>query len=217
MVSPNGAQSLDGPLGAIGHGSKPVNLSSDLPYSFNSLLKSAISNSIAEEMHHQNPSPSPSFLVGGAEIPGRDDTSAIEDFLIRTAGAAADRSHHPMAAAGEEWMQFQLAADRVSKYEGSGFDGGGGGVGYNVVSEEKAVGVCGAAAEEKRRRCSEDLKEKTIERKQKRMIKNRESAARSRARKQVLFTLICDFICMYPCQSYETTSFLFSFFFNVYF
>ncbi|KAF2296786.1 hypothetical protein GH714_001955 [Hevea brasiliensis] len=40
------------------------------------------------------------------------------------------------------------------------------------------------AAAEKNRRYSNEMMEKTIERRQKRMIKNRESAARSRARKQ---------------------------------
>lgn len=40
-------------------------------------------------------------------------------------------------------------------------------------------------AAERKRRCSNEMMEKAIERRQKRMIKNRESAARSRARKQV--------------------------------
>ncbi|KAL5714747.1 hypothetical protein ACHQM5_016664 [Ranunculus cassubicifolius] len=40
------------------------------------------------------------------------------------------------------------------------------------------------AMPERKRRFSDEMKEKTIERKQKRMIKNRESAARSRQRKQ---------------------------------
>lgn len=39
---------------------------------------------------------------------------------------------------------------------------------------------------ERKRRYSDEIMEKTIERRQKRMIKNRESAARSRARKQVM-------------------------------
>ncbi|XP_048226575.1 ABSCISIC ACID-INSENSITIVE 5-like protein 3 isoform X2 [Ricinus communis] len=41
------------------------------------------------------------------------------------------------------------------------------------------------AVAEKKRRYSDEVMEKTIERRQKRMIKNRESAARSRARKQL--------------------------------
>ncbi|KAI4307341.1 hypothetical protein L6164_030541 [Bauhinia variegata] len=41
-----------------------------------------------------------------------------------------------------------------------------------------------AAANEKKRRYTDELMEKSIERRQKRMIKNRESAARSRAKKQ---------------------------------
>jgi ABA responsive element binding factor len=38
----------------------------------------------------------------------------------------------------------------------------------------------------RKRSTPEDMVEKTVERRQKRMIKNRESAARSRARKQVI-------------------------------
>ncbi|KAK4859583.1 hypothetical protein QYF36_007995 [Acer negundo] len=45
-----------------------------------------------------------------------------------------------------------------------------------ALSQSKAVG--------QKRRYSDEMMEKTIERRQKRMIKNRESAARSRARKQ---------------------------------
>lgn len=42
----------------------------------------------------------------------------------------------------------------------------------------------------RKRIASEDIVEKTVERRQKRMIKNRESAARSRARKQVSYKLL---------------------------
>lgn len=47
---------------------------------------------------------------------------------------------------------------------------------------------------------SEDVEDKSVERRQKRMIKNRESAARSRARKQVelfLFLILC--VCLRAC------------------
>lgn len=50
---------------------------------------------------------------------------------------------------------------------------------------------------------SEDVEDKLVERRQKRMIKNRESAARSRARKQVelfLFLILCVFTCMCVCR-----------------
>lgn len=46
----------------------------------------------------------------------------------------------------------------------------------------------------RKRTTPEDMMEKTVERRQKRMIKNRESAARSRARKQVLFHVMWVFI-----------------------
>jgi ABA responsive element binding factor len=43
----------------------------------------------------------------------------------------------------------------------------------------------------------EDVAEKTVERRQKRMIKNRESAARSRARKQVFFFNLITFFSIF--------------------
>jgi ABA responsive element binding factor len=51
-------------------------------------------------------------------------------------------------------------------------------------------------ATERKRRCPDEMMEKTIERRQKRMIKNRESAARSRAKKQVNYIL--ETICLFP-------------------
>jgi len=45
-----------------------------------------------------------------------------------------------------------------------------------------------------RKRVAGEIVEKTVERRQKRMIKNRESAARSRARKQVKNLTLCFYL-----------------------
>lgn len=109
-----------------------------------------------------------------------------------------------VAAASEQqdWMQFQLGSVQqqqqqqmtgvdsgycpVSEYENSVLD-----VGYSenkIGSSVPTFPISSSDSQaEKRRQWSSDiLKEKSIEKRQKRMIKNRESAARSRARKQVL-------------------------------
>jgi ABA responsive element binding factor len=71
-------------------------------------------------------------------------------------------------------------------------------------------------ADRKRRR-SDEMMEKTIERRQKRMIKNRESAARSRARKQVNYWtmetifLLFFFLFWYQWRIYDNYEFLFCF------
>ncbi|GMN45251.1 hypothetical protein TIFTF001_014437 [Ficus carica] len=104
------------------------------------------------------------------------------------------------AASGQpDWLQFQLASVQqqqqqmtgvdsgycpVSEYENSVLD-----VGYSenkIGSSVPAFPVSSSDSQaEKRCQWSSDiLKEKSIEKRQKRMIKNRESAARSRARKQ---------------------------------
>ncbi|ONK55461.1 uncharacterized protein A4U43_UnF2850 [Asparagus officinalis] len=56
---------------------------------------------------------------------------------------------------------------------------------FEAVNLEKQLGVMSdPQASTRKRGVREGSEEKTVERKQKRMIKNRESAARSRARKQ---------------------------------
>lgn len=106
----------------------------------------------------------------------------------------------PMVVVSQQadWLQFQIAA--VQQQQMTMLDSN-----YAVVSESvytnSAVDVAYSenqlamsmpatsadshAAPEKKRPYSDGMMEKTIERRQKRMIKNRESAARSRARKQV--------------------------------
>lgn len=113
----------------------------------------------------------------------------------------------PMVVVSQQadWLQFQIAAVHQQQQQMTMLDSN-----YAVVSESvyanSAVDVAYSenqlamsmpasampatssdshAAPEKKRPYSDGMMEKTIERRQKRMIKNRESAARSRARKQV--------------------------------
>ncbi|XP_042496425.1 ABSCISIC ACID-INSENSITIVE 5-like protein 3 [Macadamia integrifolia] len=111
----------------------------------------------------------------------------------------------PMVAASQQtdWMQFQMAAVQqqqqmsvlgstmplaVSVFGSSAVDAG---YPENQLAPSMPMPLVlatsaesQAAVERKRLRSSDEKMEKTIERRQKRMIKNRESAARSRARKQ---------------------------------
>ncbi|KAK6246122.1 Basic-leucine zipper domain - like 10 [Theobroma cacao] len=111
----------------------------------------------------------------------------------------------PVAVVSQQadWLQFQMATVQQqqqqqmtmmdsnfnvpdsSVYEGQVVD-----VGYpknqlamTMLPAMSATSQDSQATTARKRRCS-DVMEKTIERRQKRMIKNRESAARSRARKQ---------------------------------
>ncbi|CAB4267041.1 unnamed protein product [Prunus armeniaca] len=99
-----------------------------------------------------------------------------------------------------DWLQFQMAAVqqqmtmldsnlkvRESVYENSAvnFDYSENQVGMSMPMPAISASSCESQATAVRKRhFSDEMKERTIERRQKRMIKNRESAARSRARKQ---------------------------------
>ncbi|XXG61300.1 hypothetical protein AAC387_Pa04g2994 [Persea americana] len=138
----------------------------------------------------------------------------LEDFLIRAGAinlANQDfitiNSHQlmvpdSMAAQRPEWMQYhQIATTHQQEMAvlGSGlpvappvFGNSSVDVGYhgNQLALTMPVPLVGSALSdlqstaERKRQFSDEMMEKTIERRQKRMIKNRESAARSRARKQ---------------------------------
>ncbi|XP_024027648.1 ABSCISIC ACID-INSENSITIVE 5-like protein 3 [Morus notabilis] len=136
---------------------------------------------------------------------GVENLSAIPDYVQPVV------PNDPMIAASQQadWLQFQLASVQqqqqqqqqmtmvdsgycpVSEYESSVLD-----VGYSDQSklctsmpEFPLTSLDYQAAEKRSRLCSDDLTEKNIEKKQKRMIKNRESAARSRARKQEIMEI----------------------------
>lgn len=101
-----------------------------------------------------------------------------------------------------DWLQFQMAAVQQqmtmldsnlkvseSVYENSAvnFDYSENQVGMSMPMPAISASSCESQATAVRKRhFSDEMKERTIERRQKRMIKNRESAARSRARKQVI-------------------------------
>eukprot|EP00268_Persea_americana_P009593 TRINITY_DN1383_c1_g1_i1.p1 TRINITY_DN1383_c1_g1~~TRINITY_DN1383_c1_g1_i1.p1 ORF type:complete len:213 (-),score=60.50 TRINITY_DN1383_c1_g1_i1:399-971(-) len=138
----------------------------------------------------------------------------LEDFLIRAGAinlANQDfitiNSHQlmvpdSMAAQRPEWMQYhQIATTHQQEMAvlGSGlpvappvFGNSSVDVGYhgNQLALTMPVPLVGSALSdlqstaERKHQFSDEMMEKTIERRQKRMIKNRESAARSRARKQ---------------------------------
>ena len=140
--------------------------------------------------------------------------TTLEEFLVR-AGVISPQpimAIDPMVMVSQQadWLQFQMAAVQQqhhhqrqqqqmtvldssfnvseSVYENPVVD-----VGYseNQLALSMPMPAISSAssdsqvAAERKRRCSNEMMEKAIERRQKRMIKNRESAARSRARKQV--------------------------------
>ncbi|XP_024172344.1 ABSCISIC ACID-INSENSITIVE 5-like protein 3 [Rosa chinensis] len=115
----------------------------------------------------------------------------------------------PTAAVSQQadWFQFQVAAatqqqmtmlDSNFKVCESVFENSSSAMNLDTYSENHQVGmsfpmpaISAASSSEsqathaqRKRNYSDEMKEKSIERRQKRMIKNRESAARSRARKQ---------------------------------
>lgn len=129
--------------------------------------------------------------------------TTLEEFLVR-AGVINPQpimAIDPMVMVSPQtdWLPFQMAAVQQQELQMTMLDSN-----FNVsepVYESPVVDVgftenqlampaisstCSNyhLAAQKKLRCS-DVMEKTIERRQKRMIKNRESAARSRARKQV--------------------------------
>ncbi|KAK2659571.1 hypothetical protein Ddye_006104 [Dipteronia dyeriana] len=138
--------------------------------------------------------------------------TTLEDFLMRAGvinlGADQDQDHNhmpimnidPMVVVSqqESWLQYQMTAAAHQQHQmtliNTNFNDNAvaDNIGYSdnnnqlamsmpmlALSQSKAAGPLPA-----KRRYSDEMMEKTIERRQKRMIKNRESAARSRARKQ---------------------------------
>ncbi|TQE02855.1 hypothetical protein C1H46_011515 [Malus baccata] len=144
----------------------------------------------------------------------RETAATPEHFLVRTGAINLGNQNAMMNAQSvmgidpavmvsqpADWFQFQVSAVQQrmtmldsnfkvceSVYDNSAVN--------NLDYSENQVGMSipmpaisassseSHATAEKKRHFSDEIKEKTIERRQKRMIKNRESAARSRARKQ---------------------------------
>lgn len=113
--------------------------------------------------------------VGGTSAP---PAMTLEDFLTK-AGAVREE-------------------DVKGVEEGGVFgDGGGGGVMSGVIAYPVAANQVfgnGGVGRGKRRAVEEAPVDKATQQKQRRMIKNRESAARSRERKQVEFRVFCELL-----------------------
>lgn len=200
------------------------------------LSKKTVDEVWKEIVHHEHVNAEDSQLVQQRLTLGE---TTLEDFLLR-AGVANFGSKNgilnsqpsimaidPMVVVSQQadWLQFQIAAVQQqqmtmldsnfsvseSVYANSSVD-----VGYSdsqlaMSMPTSASCLDSQTAAEKKRHYSDDMMEKTIERRQKRMIKNRESAARSRARKQVYINW-CLFCIFYLFLSHFFLSFSFPFF-----
>lgn len=112
--------------------------------------------------------------VGGTSAP---PAMTLEDFLTK-AGAVREE-------------------DVKGVEEGGVFGDGGGGVMSGVIAYPVAANQVfgnGGVGRGKRRAVEEAPVDKATQQKQRRMIKNRESAARSRERKQVEFRVFCELL-----------------------
>lgn len=150
---------------------------------------------------------------GNTEGPTSFRETTLEDFLVRTGvinmgslgcGGVEGDSQALLSVNSvqqEEWLQYQLASAQQQQHMdllGSGLSVFGNSIsnaGFNEnqqmglpivsVAMAKPISVDSPTATETHR--PDEIINKSIERRRKRMIKNRESAARSRARKQVSF------------------------------
>ncbi|XP_028800983.1 ABSCISIC ACID-INSENSITIVE 5-like protein 7 [Neltuma alba] len=126
-------------------------------------------------------------MLVGSGVVGREEQTALEDFLIK-AGAVREEDVRgvPAVAVGADGGSHWADA---AAFDGVG-DGGAGFAAPSVPAFEKVIEgpVVGGVAAESSRRGKRRVQEAPIDRaslqKQRRMIKNRESAARSRERKQ---------------------------------
>lgn len=186
------------------------------PMNFDELLKNVISVEEAVQLvNNSNNKPSsasssssssspppPNCFINGAlradqgEIGTNKESSetTLEEFLMRAGvinlGNQKSRqglmSFDPME---DQWMHFQMAAANQQMNEITTTSGDN--MAYLDQIQNSPMASISMPMQRKvvgdpKWRSSVDMTEKTIERRQKRMIKNRESAARSRARKQVL-------------------------------
>lgn len=148
------------------------------------------------------------FMVSPAPPPPSQPIMGMDP--MADAAAAADWLQFQMCSAEElgqkmavldthdQQQQFHHASDVGSRFGNSGVigDSAENELVARAMSMAAVPAVVAAATSsdsqasvEKKRRVSDEMMEKTIERRQKRMIKNRESAARSRAKKQVCFMM----------------------------
>ena len=172
-----------------------------------SLRKKTVDEVWKEIVHKENVNELDNQLVQEQSTLGE---TTLEEFLIR----AGVIDHEPimeidpmvMVSQQSDWLQFQMATVKQHQHQqqmtvcdssfnlsDSRYENPIGDVGYseNQMAMSVPIPAMSSASSDsqvvadRKRRCSNEMMEKTIERRQKRMIKNRESAARSRARKQV--------------------------------
>lgn len=116
----------------------------------------------------------------------------LEDYLAKAGAVAEEDVRLPMIA-GTYGMEGVMVAGVVPPVQfGSSVKNGGFGVEFGNN------GAAGGGGRGKRRAAVEDVPlDKATQQKQRRMIKNRESAARSRERKQVNLLLCYLFVCLF--------------------
>lgn len=151
------------------------------------------------------PSSSAFFVENLPNVNKKHDEATLEDFLVRT-GLINMGDHHPqpfivpVCQHQPNHLQLQMGVQHqqqgitaamdsssVAVYENPAVD-----VGYpenhlasvNMVPTMSTTTTTASSSDCVKKRPYSNMMEKSIERRQKRMIKNRESAARSRARKQ---------------------------------
>lgn len=115
-------------------------------------------------------------VVEDVKVPEREPTlgeTTLEDFLVQ-AGLFAQASPKPLAE-GSNPIDTRTPMCHPHK--------------FGVVSPPPSIGALFDRSTPGRKRDDQDPYEKTIDRRLRRKIKNRESAARSRARKQVFVLL----------------------------
>lgn len=123
----------------------------------------------------------------------------LEDFLVK-AGVVSD-SNGASSQHGH-WMQYQHCSMQHQNMVGGYVTGHAIQQAFVLdAAYSEPASVMGALSDTqtpcRKRLASGDVVEKTVERRHKRMIKNRESAARSRARRQVTLHLcVCECVCM---------------------
>lgn len=133
----------------------------------------------------------------------------LEDFLAKAGIVAESESHEkkdlcsgsencdmgafPQQNVNPQWLQYQMQNIQQQHAFVPGHHPAQQMVGDVAYTETQMTISSDTQTSGRKRVASGDLMEKSVERRQKRMIKNRESAARSRARKQVCFQHVYSF------------------------
>lgn len=141
-------------------------------------------------------------MVGRGDRQGTLGEMTLEDFLMKAGIVAGSGKKNVDSNQQVEWMPYQVPAMQQQHVYMTG---------HHPVQQSLSIGanpmmdmgypetqmtmspshlmhnLSDTQTPGRKRVASGDVIEKTVERRQKRMIKNRESAARSRARKQVFF------------------------------